>query len=87
MAATGPTAPKAATTRIVSGNGQDTIYGNFGGSGAAGAEGGNNTILTGTGNDTIYGNFGADGAEGGNNLIVAGGGKRYDLCPLWPAHH
>ena len=63
------------------GNGNDTIYGNFGGDGG---EGGNNTILTGSGQDTIYGNFGGDGGEGGNNLIVAGGGNDtiYAHCAL-----
>ena len=60
---------------IVTGDGPDTIYGNFGGDGPLG---GNNLIVAGGGNDTIYAHSGlptsSTTATTGQDLIIAGTG-------------
>ncbi len=60
---------------ITVGNGDNTIYGNFGH--ADGGEGGSNTIIAGNGNDVIYGNAGGNDPQRlcGSNFIQVGNGN------------
>ena len=71
----GSSQPDGSNT-IMSGSGNDIIYGN-GLTGHKNEVGGNNLIIAGSGNDVICGNYGAggDGGEGGNNTITSGSGQ------------